>query len=67
VANLVSFNIGVELGQFLALALILMLMTLWRQTPSFRRGVVVTNALLMCAGLVLTGYQITGFLTETSV
>jgi hypothetical protein len=65
--NLVSFNIGVEAGQVIALSIILILMTLWRRTLSFNRGIVVSNALLMCAGLILTGYQITGYLVEKSV
>lgn len=62
--NLISFNVGVEAGQVLALSFILILMTLWRQSPSFQRGVVPANALLMCAGLVLTGYQLAGFFLE---
>ena len=31
-ANLIAFNVGVELGQFMALAMILLLMTIWRKT-----------------------------------
>lgn len=66
-SNLVSFNIGVEMGQVIALSLILFLMTLWRRSPSFNRSVLVANALLMCAGMVLTGYQLAGFFTEKSL
>lgn len=61
--NLVSFNVGVEIGQFMALGLILILMTLWRQTASFSRSVVVANAALMCAGFTLVGYQLSGYFT----
>ena len=64
-ANLVSFNVGVEIGQFLALGLILILMTLWRRTPNFQRSVVVANGALMCAGFVLIGYQLSGFYAPT--
>jgi len=64
--NLVSFNVGVEAGQVLALSFILILMTLWRRSPSFARGIVPANALLMCAGLVLTGYQLAGYFLEGS-
>lgn len=64
--NLISFNVGVEAGQVLALSFILILMTLWRHGPSFQRGVVPANALLMCAGLVLTGYQLAGYFLEVS-
>lgn len=64
VPNLVSFNVGVELGQFMALGAILILMNLWRATDSFRRSAIAANAALMCAGLVLVGYQLTGYVTQ---
>ncbi|MCP3731463.1 HupE/UreJ family protein [Sphingomonas sp. MG17] len=67
IANLVSFNVGVELGQFMALSVILILMTLWRRSRSFTRNVVVANAALMCAGIVLTGYQVAGYMTEQAI
>jgi hypothetical protein len=63
-ANLVSFNVGVEIGQFLALSAILILMTLWRRTASFGRSVVVANTVLMAAGLVLVGFQLSGLFLE---
>lgn len=63
-ANLISFNVGVEVGQVLALSFILILMTLWRQTPGFQRAVLPANTVLMAAGLVLTGYQVAGFVME---
>ncbi|MEO6359770.1 MAG: HupE/UreJ family protein [Sphingomicrobium sp.] len=61
VPNLISFNVGIELGQFMALAIILILMNLWRLTNNFRRSAVVANAALMGAGFVLVGYQLTGY------
>ena len=67
VANLVSFNIGVEMGQFMALSVILILMSLWRRSPGFARNVVVANSALMGAGIVLTGYQLAGFVMEKSL
>jgi len=67
IPNLVSFNVGVEIGQFMALSVILILMTLWRRSPTFTRNVVVANAALMCAGVVLTGYQLAGFMTEQTI
>ena len=60
-ANLVSFNIGVELGQLMALTVILIAMNFWRMSDSFRRSAVVANAALMAAGLVLMAYQLTGY------
>jgi len=65
-ANLVSFNVGVEFGQFAALSIILLVMTLWRRSASFNRSVVIANALLMTAGVVLVGYQLAGFATENA-
>lgn len=65
VPNLISFNIGVELGQFTALGAILIAMNLWRSTGSFRRSAIAANAALMCAGFVLVGYQLTGYFTKT--
>ncbi|MHC8290491.1 HupE/UreJ family protein [Pseudomonas sp. XS1P51] len=59
--NLVSFNIGVEFGQLLALSLILLVMTLWRQTASFQRSAIFANGVLMTAGLVLAGWQLSGY------
>jgi len=42
-------------------------MTLWRRSASFARSALAANTLLMCAGLVLTGYQLAGYFTETSL
>ncbi len=60
-ANLVAFNIGVELGQLLALGAILILMGFWRRTPSFWRHAYSVNVAVMTAGFVLMGYQLTGY------
>ena len=59
--NLVAFNIGVELGQLLALGGILILMGFWRKTAGFWRHAYTTNVVLMTLGFVLTGYQLVGF------
>jgi hypothetical protein len=58
--NLVAFNIGVELGQILALSAILIAMGFWRRTASFRLHAYGANVALMAAGFVLVGYQIAG-------
>jgi hypothetical protein len=60
-ANLIAFNIGVELGQLLALGAILIAMGFWRRTPSFARHAYTANVILMAAGFTLVGYQLTGF------
>jgi hypothetical protein len=62
VANLVSFNVGVELGQLLALTVMVLLFTLWRATRGFQSAVAPANGVLMVAGFLLCGYQLAGFL-----
>ena len=59
--NLIAFNIGVELGQLLALALILTVMAQWRARPAFMRQAYAVNVLMMVAGFTLMGLQITGY------
>lgn len=60
-ANLVAFNVGVELGQLLALSLILVAMTYWRRTPAFAPTAQAANVLLMFAGFLLAGHQLAGY------
>ncbi|MBC7654696.1 MAG: HupE/UreJ family protein [Oligoflexus sp.] len=62
--NLLGFNIGVEIGQFIALGLVLILITFWRSYPSFIKFSTFTNTLLMAAGFLLFGYQLTGYITS---
>ncbi|PYF74625.1 HupE/UreJ family protein [Pedobacter nutrimenti] len=62
--NLLGFNIGVEIGQFIALALVLALITIWRRYPSFMKFSTFTNTMLMAAGFLLLGFQLTGYFTS---
>jgi hypothetical protein len=64
VANLVSFNVGVELGQLIALSLMLGLMLLWRRAKGFPRQAVAANVLILTAGFLLMQYQLAGFFTH---
>jgi HupE / UreJ protein len=59
--NLISFNVGVEIGQILALAVILIAITYWRKSGSFMRHAYFANAFMMMLGFLLMGYQITGY------
>jgi hypothetical protein len=61
VPNLLAFNVGVEIGQLLALAAILIVMGFWRRSPSFPRHAYAANVVMMTAGFVLIGYQLTGW------
>jgi len=62
VPNLLAFNVGVEIGQLLALGAILIVMGFWRKSPSFFRHAYTANVAMMTAGFVLFGYQLTGLL-----
>jgi hypothetical protein len=59
--NLIGFNIGVEIGQFIALLFVLVFISVWRKYNSFARFSTITNTLLMMAGFVLMIFQLTGF------
>ncbi|WP_025664668.1 HupE/UreJ family protein [Aquimarina megaterium] len=59
--NLIGFNIGVEIGQFLALGLVLILLGIWRRYNSYVKFSNLTNILLMAAGFLLFGFQMTGY------
>ena len=59
--NLLAFNVGVEIGQLIVLAAILIVMTRWRAALSFARQAYAANILMMSAGFALMGYQFVGY------
>ncbi len=59
--NLLAFNVGVEVGQLLALGAILIAMGFWRRSAGFLKHAYTANVLMMTAGFVLVGYQLTGY------
>jgi hypothetical protein len=61
VANIVSFNVGVEIGQVLALMFVLIALSSWRRRSGFLRHAFATNGLLMACGFLLAGYQLSGY------
>src|SRR6056297_1620884 len=61
VPNLLAFNVGVEIGQLIALAMILIVMSFWRKTDGFFRHAYTANVAMMSAGFLLIGYQLTGY------
>ena len=61
VPNMLAFNVGVEMGQLLALAGILIAMGFWRRSAAFHRRAFAANTVLMTAGFALIGYQLTGY------
>ena len=64
VTNIVSFNVGVEIGQVLALSAVLIGLSYWRMQGGFLRHAFATNTALMSGGFILLGYQLTGYLTS---
>lgn len=64
VTNIISFNVGVEMGQVLALAAILLAFMYWRMHKAFLRHALVANAAIMVGGFLLMGYQITGYIMQ---
>ena len=58
--NLLAINVGVEIGQLLALGAILIAMGFWRRTAGFFQHAYTANVAMMCAGFMLIGYQLTG-------
>ncbi len=62
--NLASFNIGVELGQFAALACVVSVLIWWRRQAGFERSAFAVNTLLMTAGFLLAEYQLAGWMLQ---
>ena len=61
VANIISFNVGVEIGQVLALTAVLIAISFWRTRPGFLRHSFAANTALMAGGFILMGYQLVGY------
>src|SRR6056297_3119681 len=61
IPNLLAFNVGVEIGQLIALAMILIVISFWRKTDGFFRHAYTANVAMMSAGFLLFGYQLTGY------
>ena len=61
VANILSFNVGVEIGQVLALTAVLIALSFWRSQESYLRNAFTTNTVLMGCGFLLVGYQLSGY------
>lgn len=62
VMNMLSFNVGVEVGQVIALACIVLVLGQWRKSNHFRRQAFMANTVLMSLGFMLAGYQFSAYL-----
>ncbi len=65
-SNLIAFNIGVEIGQILALGVILIAMGYWRKASRFLQQAYHANVVIMCIGFILVGYQLTGYIITST-
>lgn len=61
VTNIISFNVGVEIGQVLALTGVLLAISYWRTRPGFMLHAFAANTALMTGGFILIGYQLAGY------
>jgi hypothetical protein len=61
VANILSFNVGVEIGQGLALTGVLIVLSYWRTRPGFLHHSFATNTVVMACGFLLVGFQLSGY------
>lgn len=61
IGRILSFNLGVELGQIAALTVMLAVLALWRKTASFTRWSYATNLAIMAAGFYLLFVQLHGY------
>lgn len=64
VTNIISFNIGVEIGQVLALSAVFIALSVWRSSASFLKHSFVTNSALMAGGFLLAGFQLSALLLQ---
>ena len=64
IENILSFNVGVEIGQVLALSVVLIGLSYWRMQGGFLKHAFATNTALMTGGFLLLSYQIAGYLTQ---
>ena len=59
--KIISFNVGVELGQIAALIPIILLINAWKGKPSYEAFYKASNVYLIIAGIGLFAYQVYGY------
>ena len=65
VTNIISFNIGVEIGQILALSGVFIVLSIWRSNASFLKHAFITNTALMTGGFILAGFHLSAFFLQS--
>ena len=64
--RILSFNVGVEIGQIAALTVMVGLLAFWQHRPSFKRFSFAANLALVYAGVYLLFTQLHGYSTMTT-
>lgn len=59
--RILSFNVGVELGQIIALSIMLVLLKSWRASSSFEKFAKAANVALIAGGIFLFNMQFHGY------
>jgi len=59
--KIISFNVGIELGQIAALIPIILLINAWKGKPSYEAFYKASNVYLIIAGIGLFAYQVYGY------
>ena len=59
--NIISFNVGIEIGQIMALSVMLLILAGWRKADSFKAFSKISNYGLIFAGLYLFMVQMHGY------
>lgn len=67
VTNIISFNIGVEIGQILALSAVFIILSIWRTSASYMKHAFLTNTALMTGGFMLAGFQLSAYVLQTPI
>jgi hypothetical protein len=63
--RILSFNVGVEVGQIAALSVMVALLSFWRRRPSFVRFSTLANVGIMAMGTLLLFMQLHGYFHHT--
>ena len=67
IARILSFNVGVEVGQIAALSVMILVFSVWRKSDTYARWSTLANQALVLAGVALFVFQMNGYFTETEI
>ena len=64
IARILSFNVGVEVGQIAALSAMVLVFSVWRKSDTYARWSTLANQALVLAGVALFTFQMNGYFGE---